>query len=573
MDLVQSLAGLLPRATVDLLRDPVRFHREQIPLLASLLTQLARAEREHLLLAQQRAVGLLADCVVAFRVGLPLVKEGREVLERARRLRAGLEETLLRRGLLHLRRHELARVLRGRARLPDSPLEIHTRRAQEIEVRDPVGDVARDLREPRGGGFGELALGAESMEEKREDAVEPRVQVRRRLPAPHLQGLSDLTAAQDRDEQVAVDALGRREPIVRDRAKAAEPRVVGVDARADRRFTDIVETLVVFGEAQARREGGRVVVLLLQERIDERGERRRQARPPSVGLNGPLPPLQDNGLERSVSLTEYQRKRDFKRTPEPKGRQPKAVPSRRYVVHRHHATRLHWDVRLEMHGVLASWAVPQGPPLEGGKRRLAVHTEDHPLEYLTFHGVIPDGYGAGTMTIWDEGTYDLLKDSESEYKVAFHAIVDGEIVALDDKGVPSFQKLQPRMHQRNESELRRLRKSTPIIYEVFDILWADGRDLTKRPLRERQQLLDEALTPMGNIRRSEQFIGTGTALFTAVQEQGLEGIIAKRLDSPYATTRSAAWVKIKAFRTMECVVGGWTEGLGGRAQGLGALLL
>ncbi|TMC30537.1 MAG: hypothetical protein E6J27_02645, partial [Chloroflexi bacterium] len=516
------------------------------------------------------------------------------------------------------------------------------------------------------------------MEEEREDAVEPRVQVRRRLPAPHLQGLSDLTAAQDRDKQVAVDALGRREPIVRDRAKAAEPRVVGVDARADRRFTDIVETLVVFGEAEARREGGRVVVLLLQERIDERGERRRQARPPSVGLNGPLPPLQDNGLERSVSLTEYQRKRDFKRTPEPKGRQPKAVPSRRYVVHRHHATRLHWDVRLEMHGVLASWAVPQGPPLEGGKRRLAVHTEDHPLEYLTFHGVIPDGYGAGTMTIWDEGTYDLLKDSESEYKVAFHgqrlegewvlvqtkqnegrdwlmikhgpvakdhildskiypmlaitadepfdspdfafepkwdgvrtlafvdggvvrlqtrnlldctaqypeahqiaealtgayqAIVDGEIVALDDKGVPSFQKLQPRMHQRNESELRRLRKSTPIIYEVFDILWADGRDLTKRPLRERQQLLDEALTPMGNIRRSEQFIGTGTALFTAVQEQGLEGIIAKRLDSPNATTRSAAWVKIKAFRTMECVVGGWTEGLGGRAQGLGALLL
>jgi len=379
-----------------------------------------------------------------------------------------------------------------------------------------------------------------------------------------------------------------------------------------------------------------------------------------------------------VSLTEYQRKRDFKRTPEPKGRQPKAVPSRRYVVHRHHATRLHWDVRLEMHGVLASWAVPQGPPLEGGKRRLAVHTEDHPLEYLTFHGVIPDGYGAGTMTIWDEGTYDLLKDSESEYKVAFHgqrlegewvlvqtkqnegrdwlmikhgpvakdhildskiypmlaitadepfdspdfafepkwdgvrtlafvdggvvrlqtrnlldctaqypeahqiaealtgayqAIVDGEIVALDEKGVPSFQKLQPRMHQRNESELRRLRKSTPVVYEVFDILWADGRDLTKRPLRERQQLLDEALTPMGNIRRSEQFIGTGTALFTAVQEQGLEGIIAKRLDSPYATTRSAAWVKIKAFRTMECVVGGWTEGLGGRAQGLGALLL
>ena len=100
-----------------------------------------------------------------------------------------------------------------------------------------------------------------------------------------------------------------------------------------------------------------------------------------------------------MSLEEYQRKRDFKRTPEPKGQRPKQEPTRRYVVHRHHATRLHWDVRLEMRGILASWAVPQGPPLEGGKRRLAVHTEDHPIEYLDFSGVIPDGYGAGSMTI------------------------------------------------------------------------------------------------------------------------------------------------------------------------------
>src|SRR5437867_9589764 len=142
-----------------------------------------------------------------------------------------------------------------------------------------------------------------------------------------------------------------------------------------------------------------------------------KTRPPSVGLNGPLPPLQDNGLERSVSLTEYQRKRDFKRTPEPKGRQPKAEPTRRYVVHRHHATRLHWDVRLEMRGILASWAVPQGPPLEGGKRRLAVHTEDHPIEYLDFSGVIPDGYGAGSMTIWDQGTYDLLKEDRKSTRL------------------------------------------------------------------------------------------------------------------------------------------------------------
>ncbi len=379
-----------------------------------------------------------------------------------------------------------------------------------------------------------------------------------------------------------------------------------------------------------------------------------------------------------MSLTEYQRKRDFRRTPEPKGGKPEPAPTRRYVVHRHHATRLHWDVRLEMHGVLASWAVPQGPPLEAGKRRLAVHTEDHPLEYLTFHGVIPDGYGAGTMTIWDEGTYDLLKDSANEYKVDFHgrrlqgewvlvrtkqnegrdwlmikhgtapkdhpldariapmlaitaeepfdspdfafepkwdgvrtiafvdggvvrlqtrnlldctaqypeahqvaealtgayqAILDGEIVALDERGVPSFQKLQPRMHVRDEATVKKLRRTAPVVYEVFDVLWADGRDLTRRPLRERQKVLDEALTPMGAIRRSEQFVGTGVALFEAVKEQGLEGIVAKRLDAPYATTRSAAWVKIKAFRSMECVVGGWTAGQGGRASTLGSLLL
>ena len=251
-----------------------------------------------------------------------------------------------------------------------------------------------------------------------------------------------------------------------------------------------------------------------------------------------------------MSLTEYQRKRDFRRTPEPKGTPPKKEETRRYVVHRHHATRLHWDVRLEMRGILASWAVPNGPPLEAGKRRLAVHTEDHPIEYLTFHGVIPDGYGAGTMTIWDTGTYELIEEKPNEVKIrmkgerldgewvivqtkqnegrdwlmikhgtppkndpllskiepmlasaadqpfdspdftyepkwdgvrtiafvdggevrlqtrnlldctkqypeatqaaealtgAYHAILDGEIVALNEKGVPSFQRLQPRM--------------------------------------------------------------------------------------------------------------------------------
>lgn len=133
-----------------------------------------------------------------------------------------------------------------------------------------------------------------------------------------------------------------------------------------------------------------------------------------------------------MSLAEYKRKRDFERTPEPEGARPAPTSALRFVVHRHHAPHLHWDVHLEMHGILASWAVPNGPPLEAGKKRLAVHTEDHPIEYLDFQGVIPDGYGAGTMTIWDTGTYELLLAKEDrEYKIHFHGTrLEGEWVIV-----------------------------------------------------------------------------------------------------------------------------------------------
>src|SRR5256885_3561758 len=130
------------------------------------------------------------------------------------------------------------------------------------------------------------------------------------------------------------------------------------------------------------------------------------------------------------------------------------------------------------------------------------------------------------------------------------------------------------MHVTDDSTVRKLRRSTPVIYQVFDLLYADGEDLTRKPLRERLRRLDEALTPMGAIRRSEGFVGTGVALFEAAKEQGLEGIIAKRLDSTYQPgARSPAWVKVKAFRTMDCVIGGGEAGQGGRASTLGALLL
>lgn len=124
----------------------------------------------------------------------------------------------------------------------------------------------------------------------------------------------------------------------------------------------------------------------------------------------------------STKLKDYELKRDFARTPEPSGLENQTdelLSFPRFVVQEHHASRLHWDLRLEKDGVLKSWAVPKGIPLEKGIKRLAVQVEDHPLSYIDFNGVIPEGnYGSGQVLIWDKGYYATAVYDDDRVEVA-----------------------------------------------------------------------------------------------------------------------------------------------------------
>jgi len=375
-------------------------------------------------------------------------------------------------------------------------------------------------------------------------------------------------------------------------------------------------------------------------------------------------------------LTSYRAKRDFERTPEPTGRGRGKTEAPRFVVQEHHARRVHWDLRLEHKGALASWALPRGVPAHPDENRLAVHTEDHPLEYLEFEGEIPKGeYGAGTMSVWDRGTFEPEKFRENEVIAVFHGerlrgkyalfhtrgddwlihrmdppedpgyepmpdsikpmlartgdlprneedygfevkwdgirtvlfcdhghltlqgrnfsdftprypevrelarelgarrvILDGEVVALDDQGRPSFELLQTRMHLASDSAVKRRARDTPVTYVIFDLLYLDGRSTMPLGYEERRKLLD-ALELEGPAWRTPAYHdGEGGALLKATRELGIEGIVAKRLDCPYDQGRRAAgWIKVKNVRLQDVVIGGWTPGEGGRAAHLGAL--
>src|SRR3954447_2876914 len=376
------------------------------------------------------------------------------------------------------------------------------------------------------------------------------------------------------------------------------------------------------------------------------------------------------------TLTAYRRKRDFARTPEPGDAGGGAAAACRFVVHEHHARRLHWDFRLERNGVLVSWALPRAFPDDPGEDLPAARTEDHPLEYLDFEGTIPEGsYGAGEVRVWDRGTYvceafrdrkvvvelrgerlqgryalyqarddwrihrmdpadparrampermvpmlaqlaDLPADGDRygfEVKwdgiraIAYwrpgrlhvqtrnltdvtarwpelrdlgrqlgsrSAVLDGEIIAFGESGRPSFERLQSRMHLTGEAAIRRRAREVPATYVIFDLLWLDGESLMDRPYTERRAELDELGLQGPAWRTPAYHRGDGAQLLRATREQGLEGIVAKRLDSRYEPgRRSGAWVKVKHTQRQELVVGGWLKGDMGRADRLGALLV
>jgi bifunctional non-homologous end joining protein LigD len=366
-------------------------------------------------------------------------------------------------------------------------------------------------------------------------------------------------------------------------------------------------------------------------------------------------------LSPSQKLGEYRRKRDPALTPEPFGSKRRSKEPV-FVVQKHAARRLHYDFRLEMNGALASWAVPKGIPLEPGERRLAVHVEDHPLEYATFEGEIPAGqYGAGKVEIWDAGAYELLErkrdggltvrlhgrrldgvwtlipaklDGDEKnwlilrkggtryrpmlaalaedlpsgegwlFEIKFDGyralatvrsdaatltsrngndltdrfpgiaralpeavghrscVLDGEVCALDEQGRPSF------------SAMQQAKPETPILYYVFDVLEIEGEPLVDLPLAERRKRLEELLVRRdGPIRLSELF-EDGRALKKVAEEQGLEGVVAKRADSRYAVgRRTRDWLKIKTTGRQEFLVAGYTKGRGRRERSFGSLVL
>jgi bifunctional non-homologous end joining protein LigD len=169
------------------------------------------------------------------------------------------------------------------------------------------------------------------------------------------------------------------------------------------------------------------------------------------------------------------------------------------------------------------------------------------------------------------GQYPELANIASCLK-AKEAILDGEIVALDEQGVSRFQLLQPRLGRKNPREIERMAAQSRIAFYVFDLIYLDGFDLSQCKLLDRKSLLERVLKPSKNVRYSDHIIGDGERLFREVAKIPLEGVVAKRTNSAYVQKRSSAWLKIKTVQESEVVIGGYTEPRKTRAH-FGALVV
>jgi bifunctional non-homologous end joining protein LigD len=424
-------------------------------------------------------------------------------------------------------------------------------------------------------------------------------------------------------------------------------------------------------------------------------------------------------------LSAYISKRSASRTPEPVPENPLgATPHGEkpiFVIQEHHATALHWDFRLEHDGVLVSWAVPRGVPHSYKRNNLAIMTEDHPMEYASFEGTIPAGeYGGGTVTIWDDGRYELEKWRDDEVIATLEgrpggplgrvrlalirtegegeksswllhrmktdaagrpqpdgipvepsaqaderpparraapdedssaapsaptamlatnatpgiarrsaarwggepwvegkwdgiralgvwdgsrlrlyarsgndithrypeltdvdaglgdapAIVDGELVALEPDGRPSFPLLQGRMNLERPAEIAREARRAPVRYYLFDVQSADGDDVTGQPLRARRRLLEDLAADAIPLISVPPVFDDVDAALDASRTLRLEGIVVKDPRSRYTGgLRSESWLKVKHTSTQEVVIAGIRPGKGGRSGTFGSLLL